>query len=110
MPSVPLTSEQLAYMCKTVKQADADRYVQTDYILREVLKRVPSDTLKKAASMTGCWDYDLTNNPDFEGIRVVLVALAELLYGDGFFVDDVLEVDASYIQSEHKRRQRGGGK
>tara|TARA_R110002020_G_scaffold2230_2_gene10374 strand:+ start:4451 stop:4744 length:294 start_codon:yes stop_codon:yes gene_type:complete len=97
-------------MCKTVKQADADRYVQTDYILREVLKRVPSDTLKKAASMTGCWDYDLTNNPDFEGIRVVLVALAELLYGDGFFVDDVLEVDASYIQSEHKRRQRGGGK
>ena len=110
MPSVPLTSEQLAYMCKTVKQTDADRYVQTDYILREVLKRVPSDTLERAATMTGNWDLDLTNNPDFEGIRVVLLALTELLYGDGFFVDDVLEVDVSFIQAEHKRRQRGGDK
>jgi len=93
-----------------VKQTDADRYVQTDYILREVLKRVPSDTLERAATMTGNWDLDLTNNPDFEGIRVVLLALTELMYGDGFFVDDVLEVDVSFIQAEHKRRQRGGDK
>lgn len=110
MPSVPLTSEKLAYLCKSVTSKDADRYVQTDYLLREVVKRVPSDTLERAATITGNWDLDLTNNPDFEGIRVVLVALAELLYGDGFFIDDVLEVDVSFIQAERKRRQRGGDK